>query len=452
MTASPGKGQQISRKVRRAMASWTREASSGVLIQWTGADGCRRKLRIGEVDTDRDAETMTGHVEAIAQAQAQGRGLPSATAAWLASVGDTLYARMAAPAVGLVKPRCGAKLGEWLDRFIDEKKREVKPSSLAKLGQTKAKMVEHLKAGRDLRDLSTDDAARWRSWLADSGLSLATVKTHSGNAKVMMGEAVRRGIIDRNPFAGLASGSTRRTDAAYVTPEDAATVIEACPTLALKLLVGLARYAGLRCPSESHLLTWGDVDWDRSRLRVRSPKTEGHAGKGERMVPIEPRLYSLLTLAHIEAPAGDGPILTLKMHGGLRRKVEAVIAKAKVAQWPDLWQTLRASCETEWAGRYPQHAVSYWIGHSLTVSGRHYLMVPDGLYALAAKGGKDADQNPGLNPGQLPAVTGLDQPRTEVAPEAPTPENPGKQGHSRLVAAGHGVSERVSEGIRTPTL
>ena len=39
----------------------------------------------------------------------------------------------------------------------------------------------------------------------------------------------------------------------------------------------LARYGGLRCPSEVVALTWADVDWERGRFLVKAPKTAHHA-------------------------------------------------------------------------------------------------------------------------------------------------------------------------------
>jgi integrase len=45
---------------------------------------------------------------------------------------------------------------------------------------------------------------------------------------------------------------------------------------------------GLRCPSEIAALRWGDVNWKRGRLMVRSVKTEGHEGHAVRVVPIAP--------------------------------------------------------------------------------------------------------------------------------------------------------------------
>jgi len=147
----------------------------------------------------------------------------------------------------------------------------------------------------------------------------------------------------------------------------------------------LARLAGLRTPSETHILTWGEVDWDRARLNVRCVKTEHHRGHERREVPITPRLMELLQDRFDEVEPGQERLV--KIRGGhLRRTFEAIIRRAGVKPWAGLWQTLRASCEKEWAMTFPQYAVSRWIGHSITISGRHYANdVPDELSDKAAQ-------------------------------------------------------------------
>jgi len=45
---------------------------------------------------------------------------------------------------------------------------------------------------------------------------------------------------------------------------------------------------------------------------------------------------------------------------------------------------MRRNCETDWAQRFPQYAVSEWIGHDITVSAIHYLAVTIELYEKAA--------------------------------------------------------------------
>ncbi len=63
---------------------------------------------------------------------------------------------------------------------------------------------------------------------------------------------------------------------------------------------------------------------------------------------------------------------------------------------------------------FPQYAVSKWIGHSITVSGRHYANdVPDELFQRAAGPEQEAQQNRQLQPSE----TG------ENAPKAATSAN-----------------------------
>ena len=80
----------------------------------------------------------------------------------------------------------------------------------------------------------------------------------------------------------------------FVSRDEAAKVLDACPDAQWQLLFALSRYGGLRCPSEHLALTWGDVDWERGRITVRSPKTEHHEGQGERVIPLFPELRPYL--------------------------------------------------------------------------------------------------------------------------------------------------------------
>jgi hypothetical protein len=48
--------------------------------------------------------------------------------------------------------------------------------------------------------------------------------------------------------------------------------------------------------------------------------------------------------------------------------------RAGLFPWDDLFQKFRSCAETDFARRYPQHEVSRWIGHSIAVSEKHYLM------------------------------------------------------------------------------
>ena len=66
----------------------------------------------------------------------------------------------------------------------------------------------------------------------------------------------------------------------------------------------LSRYGGLRTPSEAQHLKWADINWEKNRIVVTSPKTEHHEGKGTRVVPLFSELRKPLLDLFAEAPKG----------------------------------------------------------------------------------------------------------------------------------------------------
>ena len=152
---------------------------------------------------------------------------------------------------------------------------------------------------------------------------------------------------------------------------------------------------GSRCPSEHLALTWPDVDWERDRFRVTSPKTEHHEGKEERWVPIFPELRPYLERAFEEAP--EGTIYVIRRYrdrnANLRTQLQRIIRRAGLTPWPKLFHNLRASRETELAAVHPLHVVCKWIGNSALIAQKHYLQVTDADFERAAKSGAVGVQN-----------------------------------------------------------
>jgi integrase len=103
--------------------------------------------------------------------------------------------------------------------------------------------------------------------------------------------------------------------------------------------VGLARFSGLRCPTEIGELTWGDVNWAKGRLTVRAKKTEHHgADHAVRVVPICPELRALLADAFERAEPGATSIVPMASRPGvnLRTYLERIIGNAGHTLWPRL--------------------------------------------------------------------------------------------------------------------
>ncbi|MDR1493139.1 MAG: tyrosine-type recombinase/integrase [Planctomycetaceae bacterium] len=97
----------------------------------------------------------------------------------------------------------------------------------------------------------------------------------------------------------------------YVADRQITALLDVCKTPKERLLLALARYGGLRIPSELAQFKKSDGNWERHRFTVPSPKTE-RKGKASRQVPIFPELrpYLLTFLNSIPDEARLFPELT----------------------------------------------------------------------------------------------------------------------------------------------
>lgn len=184
-----------------------------------------------------------------------------------------------------------------------------------------------------------------------------------------------------NPFDRL-KGNASEPDKKwkYVSREKLRQLLEACPSISWRLLLALCRLGGLR-QGEALSLQWSDIDWESRRLEVMAEKT----GR-RRVVPIEPGLYSLLLEAFSAASEREQLVIPRNSIrcSNLWRDFGVICKRAKLEWWAKWCHVLRKNCETDWAQRFPQYVVSAWSGHSIEVSARHYLQVPEELYKKAA--------------------------------------------------------------------
>jgi integrase len=216
------------------------------------------------------------------------------------------------------------------------------------------------------------------------GLRATTIHKRLGHARQMLEDAVRLGHVSANPWKHVRQrGDDLSERRAYVPIADTERVIERCPSILWKLLVALARFGGLRVPSEAFSLTWSDVDWERGRLSVPSPKTE-HLGKPHRVIPLFPLLRPHLEAAFAPAPEGSTYIFPDEWReratgddgwagANMRTTFAKIVRRAGVEPWPRLWHSLRASCESDLAQSFPLATVTKWLGNTPSVALRHYV-------------------------------------------------------------------------------
>ena len=132
-------------------------------------------------------------------------------------------------------------------------------------------------------------------------------------------------------------------------------------------------------------MKWSDVDWERRRLRIPSPKTEHHDGGNARWIPLFPEIAPHLERVFDEAAPGTEWIITRyrDKNANLRTQLKRIIRKAGLEPWPKLFHNLRVTRQTELAQTWPLHIVCEWIGNSRAVAAKHYLQVTDEDFARA---------------------------------------------------------------------
>lgn len=394
-------------------------------FQWFDATGKRQTVRVAAmVKNKADLETFRTRVQQLQDAKTSGGAWGTALSLWVASLSDNVHEKL--HAAGLVPRRAAAlepvepaaiTLGQLRDRF--EKTNSVKPGTVAAYNQGLDALCEFFTRARDIRTITNEDADAWRSAVVAGKLSVndktpapATVSKRVQTARLLFRKAIRWKLITDNPFADMKAGKQHNpARQCYIDEATIEKVIAACPDPEWRLIVALSRYAGLRCPSEHHRLTWGDVNFDEGRMLVHAAKTDS-----VRAVPIDARLLPHLEAALEAAQEKTNAAPVITEHRGrncnLRTHLLRIMGRAKVPAWPRLFHNLRASCETDWTDRYPLADVAGWIGHDPTVAARHYLTKRSSNFEAAATGRRSVanlSQQDAETPGtdeQAPAQNG----------------------------------------------
>ena len=218
--------------------------------------------------------------------------------------------------------------------------------------------------------------------------------------------AVRKRLLADNPMQDVkAPAQVNTARAFYVTREATERIIAACPDAEWRLIVALARYGGLRTPSETFALTWADVDWERNRIRVPSPKTACHAGRESRMHPLVSRVAALLGSGVRRGRAGDHPRYR-PASNRQRQSADHLGADMQTGGGRVVGAGFPEHAGEPRDGIDPGPSVARrraWIGNSAPIAARHYLQVTDADFdraAMPAKRGAESGAAAAQNPAQ----------------------------------------------------
>ena len=329
-------------------------------------------------------------------------------------------------------------LGEYLNNYLKDRQSELAPGTLALHGQT----IRYLKAffgeGRRLDTIQRTDARAFRTALANGDLThinkrqqkmgVSTVDMNIRNARKMFGRALDDDLILLNPFDRLTQSAPVVKDWHYVDVEEFEKLMTAASP-PWRLLLGLARWAGLRRGEALHL-RWEQIDWDQARLTVVGNDEWQPKDRETRTVPIARRLYRLLLDAFGAAEEGQDTVIPAEtvVVKNISRDFEVLCRRAGVTRYNKPLHTLRKSCLTDWAAEFSVHAVKEWAGHSsIETTDAFYLKVGEAEYRRAA----GLSENPNADVAQLVAQLGDSEQKSDKSEKEDLPEEEGKPAVTR---------------------
>jgi integrase len=165
----------------------------------------------------------------------------------------------------------------------------------------------------------------------------------------------------------------------------------------MRLFVALARWGGLRCPSEPTRLKWSDIDVARGRISVDSTKT------GRRELPLFPELAPFIQQRFDDAEPGDEYVLPMThrlCRQAFATKVSARLRLMGEDRWTRIFHSMRSTRQTELVERFPSHVVAAWLGNSVETANKHYLQTTEAHFAEALKAAQIPAQTASATPRQ----------------------------------------------------
>ena len=215
--------------------------------------------------------------------------------------------------------------------------------------------------------LTFEDAERFKFWCSSGGLSEATVSRGMRICRSIFKFGLESGLLLHNPFSKLKGGKEENSELMYYVDRGKfSRLLLFCCDDRERLILALARYGGLRIPSEIRNLRFCDISDTLIRVS-KDTKT------GAREVPLFSEIKEIFCrLEGVVDPAGL--VLGNISKDSCRRLLKRVILAAGFEPWPKLFVNLRSSCITDFVMMgYSEKALDSMFGNSTRVRELHYV-------------------------------------------------------------------------------
>ncbi|NBO46708.1 MAG: hypothetical protein EBU85_06855, partial [Actinobacteria bacterium] len=342
--------------------------------------GARHVINLGAAVNQKQRRSFLNHLNRLIGAKSAGVKPDKADLEWVAQLPDRVHEQIHQRGL------CAARIKEVVFAdYLDEYFKNQAVCSRAAVStverwQTARGHARNYFGSRTLQSLTREDAQKFRNHLLGKAgqcgktMSDATVRKNCSIVSGAVVEAVKRGLIASNPFDAVPKGNIASPDSEKVVPADEVLkVINFTDSPEDKILLGLARFAGLRIPSEIQEMRWSDVQFGTGLLEVHAIKTKRH-GKTRRVIPMDPRLVDILKSCKPKAASEEDFVLPyLRTHSALGVRFRRLCRGAGVALWDKCFTSLRKSFASEMCKDHSPADVAAWLGNTTPVFIKHYL-------------------------------------------------------------------------------
>ena len=284
-------------------------------------------------------------------------------------------------------------IGNLVERYL--KDLTVTPRTLIDYRKHLRPLIDFFTHEADAKTVTKGDADRFLRWLkvqpkkrGNGTLAPNYVSKMVKTMRQAFAAAVADNLLDENPIAGLYAPEQISDEDDYEITRELTERILTAANPRYRLIIALARYGGLRCPSELAGMCWSHFYWDKGRFLILSPKTQKQ-GKPSRIAPIFRELLPFLLDAYEMAPEGQEKVFPgIDGDSNLRTELIRTLKRAGISDTiPSFYRNCRSSRQTELEEEFSLHVVCKWLGNTEKVARRHYLKVRDSHFAQASGAG-----------------------------------------------------------------
>ena len=223
--------------------------------------------------------------------------------------------------------------------------------------------------GKDCRidSIEKSECERFKNHLLTK-YSACTVARGLRRCRSVFKSAVDAGWLVKNPFDKITvNAEVNLSRQVYIDRKTLSKVMANCRNDHDRLLLALARFGGLRIPSEIRQLRYCDFT-DRVIRIHEDTKT------GAREVPLFGEIREIFDRIVAAAQPSESSGRIFVNLGDFRPRIVSAIRAGGVEQWSKLFVNLRSSCITDMVERrYSEKMLDSMFGNSAVVRQRHYV-------------------------------------------------------------------------------